>query len=208
MSNQNQTPSAPIESTPSGAAPRTQKLPGTKTDKRQENILLLLLVVIIAGGIFVLYRSGVIGGNAAEKPIETYIQAICSRDFDSFVSVMPEKIAADHAKDRDELGLDGAAYLSELYADYFSEFGENMSASLDFTGRSRPDAVYVQNFKQSYAELYGEEIDFSSVFELDADVTFSGEKSSSVIQLEFFVIKSHGTWYVVGADYKTESAEE
>lgn len=187
---------------------RPEKISGAKATKNQKNLLLILLILIVAGVVFILYRSGVIGGNASEKAVKTYVEAICSRDFDSYTSVMPEKIAADHISDRDERGLDGKEYMSELYSDYFSEFGDNMSAVIEFTGRSRPDAVYVDNFRQSYLELYGEEIDFSSVFEIDATVTFSGEKSKDNIELEFFVIKTHGKWCVVGADYKTKDANE
>ena len=120
---------------------------------------------------------------------------------------MPEKIAADHISDRDGLGLTGEEYMRRLYADYFAEFGDNMRAEITFGGKSRPNAVYVDNFKQSYLELYDEEIPISSVFEVDAAVRFSGEKSSDNIDLEFFVIKTKGDWKVVGADYKTEDAD-
>ena len=37
---------------------------------------------------------------------------------------------------------------------------------------------------------------------------FSGEKSSDTVELEFFVIKTSGKWCVVGADYKSEDAEQ
>lgn len=179
-----------------------------KSKKNQETVLLVLLVAVVIGVIFILYRSGVIGGNASRKPVENYIQAICDCDFDGYVSTMPKRIAQDHIDDRDELGLSGSEYLKKLYADYFDEFGENMTAEIEFTGRSRPDAVYVDNFRESYKELYGEEIDFSAVFEIDATVRFSGGKSSDGIDLEFFVIKTGGNWCVVGADYKTVEAED
>lgn len=179
-----------------------------KAKKRQENILLILLIIIVAGVLFVLYRSGVIGGGASEKPVETYLNAICSRDFDGFISTMPQKIAADHISDRDELGLDGSEYMSRLYADYFGEFGDDMSVKAEFTGRSRPDKVYIDNFRQSYLEIYGEEIRFSSVFEIDVSAVFSGSKSSSEVDLEFYVIKTSDGWKVVGADYPTNPAEE
>lgn len=186
---------------------RPQKSADPKAKKKQENFLLILIAVIIAAGIFILYRNGVIGGSASKAPVEKYLNAICERDFDAFIATMPEKIANDHISDRSSLGVSGEEYMRTLYSDYFDEFGDDMRVTVDFGDRSRPQAVYVDYFKQSYLDLYGEEITVSSVFEIDAVAHFAGSKSSDDIELEFFVIKTGGKWYVVGADYKTEDAE-
>lgn len=183
---------------------RPKKAVDPKAKKKQENFLLILIVIIIAGGIFILYRNGVIGGSAAKAPIENYLTAICERDFDAFVATMPEKIANDHISDRAELGLSGEEYMRDLYSDYFEEFGDDMRVTVDFGGRSRPQAMYVDSFKQSYLDLYGEEIRISSVLEIDATAHFYGSKSQADIELEFFVVKTGGKWYVVGVDYKVE----
>lgn len=186
---------------------QSSKFINAESRKKQERFLLILIVVIVAGILFVLYKNGVLSGNSGQKVIEDYLQSICSRQFDDYIGCMPEKIAADHIADRDEMGLGSVEYMSRLYSDYFDEFGEDMAViNVEFTGKSRPDAVYIDNFKQSYSELYGEEIKISSVFEIDADVTFSGSLKADVVQFEFFVAKTEGKWKVVGADYKTVDA--
>ena len=187
---------------------RPKKTTDKNAKKKQENFLLILIAVIIAAGVFILYRNGVIGGSASKKPVEKYLNAICERDFDAFIATMPERIAADHISDRADLGVSGEEYMRRLYGDYFDEFGEDMRVTVDFDGRSRPQALYVDNFKEMYLSLYGEEIRISSVFEIDVTAHFAGSKSRDDIELEFFVIKTGGKWYVVGADYKTEDAEE
>lgn len=183
---------------------RPKKAVDPKAKKKQENFLLILIVIIIAGGIFILYRNGVIGGSAAQKPVERYLTAICDCDFDAFVATMPEKIASDHISDRTELGLSGEEYMRDLYSDFFEEFGDDMRVTLDFNGRSRPQAMYVDSFKQSYLGLYGEEIRISSVLEIDVSAHFYGSKSEDNIELAFFVVKTGGKWCVVGVDYKVE----
>lgn len=187
---------------------RPKKAVDPKEKKKQENFLLILIVAIIAAGIFILYRNGVIGGSAGQAPVEKYLTAICDRDFDAFIETMPARIAGDHISDREELSLSGEEYMRRLYSDYFEEFGDDMTVTVEFTGKSRPQALYVDNFRQSYLSLYGEEINISSVFEIDATAHFAGSKSRDDIELEFFVIKTGGKWYVVGADYKTEDADE
>lgn len=186
---------------------RPKKAVDPKEKKKQESFLLILIIVIIAAGVLILYRNGVIGGSASKAPVEKYMNAICDRDFDAFISTMPERIARDHVSDRSALGVSGEEYMRTLYSDYFDEFGDDMRVTLEFGGRSRPQAVYVDNFKQNYLDIYGEEISISSVFEIDAVAHFAGSKSRDDIELEFFVIKTGGKWYVVGADYAVEDEE-
>ena len=186
---------------------RPKKAVDPKAKKKQENFLLILILIIVAGIVFMLYRNGVIGGSAAKAPIEKYLNAICDRDFDAFIGTMPEKIANDHISDREELGVSGEEYMRTLYSDYFDEFGDDMRVTVEFGDRSRPQAVYVDYFKQSYLGLYGEELQISSVLEIDAVAHFAGSKSRDDIELEFFVVKTDGKWYVVGVDYKAEDVE-
>ncbi len=186
----------------------SEKLPKQKISKeqaeKQKKILITLIILLLVGGIFVLYRNGVIGGGSSTRPVETYLNAIAGKDFEAYVSVMPPRIADDYRNEMAELGLDGEGYMRRLYDDYFTEFGENLSVSFEITDRSRPDKENVDNFKQSYLDLYGEEIRISSVFEVDVYAVFSGEKSTDGVELECFVIKSGGKWLMAGCDYKTE----
>lgn len=177
--------------------------------QKQQKALLILIILIIVGAVMILYRNGVIGGSASRAPVEKYFQAIAAKDFDSFTGSMPPKMAEyDHVAVRDDLGLSGEEYMRQLYGDYFTEFGDDMTITLEFTDRSRLEALYVDNFKESYREIYGEDISIRSSFEIDVTAHFSGSKSSDDIDLECFVIKSGGKWYIVGCDYKTVDADE
>ena len=187
---------------------RPKKALSTEQQQKQQRILIVLILIIVVGAVFILYRNGVIGGSSSKAPVERYLQAIAAKDFDSYVDTMPQKMADDYRKERSERGLSGEEYMAQLYSDYFNEFGNDMRVELEFTDRSRPDNRYVENFKSSYAYLYGEDIRISSVFEIDVAAYFSGSKSSDIINLECYVIKSGGKWYIVGCDYQTADAEE
>lgn len=185
---------------------KAQKKP--ESQKKQQQALLVLLIVVAVGVAIVLYNNGVLGGGSSRRPVEQYLNAIASRDFDSYIESMPPRMAEDYSAELSERGLSKEDYMRELYSDYFEEFGENMTVSLEFTDRSRPDAEYVDGFRTSYQRLYGEEIRFNSVFEIDVTARFSGENSADDINLECYVVKSGGKWYIVGCDYETVAAEE
>lgn len=195
-----------------GSGTVSEKVPKQKMTKeqaqKQQKALLVLIVIVIVGGIFILYRNGVIGGGASSRPVEKYLDAIAAKDFEAYVDVMPLKIAEDYRAEMAELGLTGEEYMRRLYDDYFTEFGENLTVSYEITDRSRPDNRYIDNFRQSYSEIYGEDIRISSVFEIDVTAVFSGEKSTDTVELECFVIKTDGKWAMAGCDYKTEDAAD
>lgn len=175
--------------------------------KQQRFLSILIVFVVIAAGV-ILYRNGIMGGGSERAPAEKYLNAIAARDFDSYVETMPPRIAQDYKSDLDESGLSKAEFMQELYSDYFEEFGDDMTVTLEFTKKSRVKAQYLDNFKESYRKLYGEDLRTSSAFEIDVSALFSGSKSKALIQLECFVCKVGGKWYVAGCDYKTEDADE
>lgn len=185
--------------------PHRQKSPAEQ--KQQRFLVILIIIVAVAAGV-ILYRNGVMGGGSERTPAEQYLYAIAARDFDSYVEVMPPRIAQDYKDDLSESGLSETDFMRELYSDYFDEFGEDMTVALEFNKKSRVKAQYLDLFKESYRELYGEELKTSSAFELDISALFSGSKSKTLIPLECFVVKVGGKWYVVGCDYKTEDANE
>lgn len=200
--NINETPNAEVKPE---LPPHRQK---SSAEQKQQRFLAILVVLIaIAAGI-ILYRNGVMGGGSERAPAEKYLNAIAARDFDSYVEVMPPRIAQDYENDLSESGLSKADFMQELYSDYFDEFGSDMTVTLEFTKKSRVKAQYLDSFKDSYRELYGEELKTSSAFEIDVSALFSGSKSKDLIQLECFVVKVGGKWYIAGCDYKTEDANE
>ena len=188
-----------------------QKLTKNKISKeqiqKQQRTLLIILVVAVVGIVFILFRNGIIGGSGGEAPVEKYLTAIADRDFESYVESMPPRIAEGYRSDLTEMGMTGEEYMTELYSDYIDEFGDDMTVDVTFNGRSALKAIYVDSFKDSYLEMYGETIGISSAFELDVTAHFSGSKSDDYIELDCFVIKSGGKWYIAGCEYETEEIE-
>ncbi len=191
-----------------GQSTKREKLPASKTDpekaKKQQTVLIILLILVAVGAVMILYRNGVFGGSAAQKPVEQYLGAIAAKDFDSYISSMPTLIAQEHLTDRDDLGLSGEEYMAELYGDYFDEFGDDMTVSLEFTGRSRLEKVYLDEFLRSYLEIYGEPISVKSYFEIDVTAHFAGSLSEDYVDLCCYVIKSGGKWYIAGCEYASD----
>ena len=196
---------------PENPSPKQTKLPEQKISpekqKQQGTVLAVLVILIAVGAAMILYRNGVIGGSASKRPVEEYLGAIASRDFDAYIGCMPSLMAGEYLTERDSLGLSGEEYMRELYSDYFAEFGDDMTVSLDFTGRSRIDSRYLENFSADWLEQFGEPIKISSAFEVDVTAHFAGSLSSDDIDLCCYVIKSGGRWCIAGCEYKTDVEE-
>lgn len=172
--------------------------------QKQQKVLIVLVLLVAVGAALILYRNGIIGGSAGKKPVEQYLKAIASCDFSSYIDAMPQRIAEEYIAECENSGLGSREYMKELYSDYFDEFGDDMSVELDFTDRSRIDSVYLDNFRQSYSELYGEEINISSAFEIDVTARFLGSVSQDDVKLLCYVIKTDGKWKIAGCEYETE----
>ncbi len=168
--------------------------------KKERKVLIVIIVLAAIAAAFILYRNGVFGGNY-RRPITNYFNAICERDFNAYIETMPLRMREDYAAERESLGYSEYEYLDELYSDLFSEFGEDMRIELEFLGRSRPDEEYIQSFESAYLQTYGETINTSSVYGVNVIAHFSGELSEADIELECFVLRLSGKWYMVGCDY-------
>lgn len=183
----------------SGARPISQA-------ERNKNVkaLVVLCILGLALVLFVLWRNGLIGSSKYEKVIENYFQSICERDFDKFTDCLPTRIALDHESDMTELGYDKTQYMSELYADYFAEFGDDMSVTLDIESSKAVDQANINYFLRSYFEVYGAELDYSGFISVNVTAVFSGKNSTDTILLECFLMKDGPDWFIVGCDYVTE----
>ncbi len=185
-------------------------IPKLSDEQRQKNkrafyIMCALGALLV---IFVLWRNGYLGGNKYESVIENYFVSICESDFDKYVSSQPERIANGHITGLETLGYEKEQYMSELYADYFAEFGADMSVTLEIGNSKAPETVVVNYFLRSYTEIYGEELEYTSFLEVPVTATFAGSVSKDVIEFDCFVMKSKGKWYIVGCDYATEEVTE
>ncbi|MBQ8623300.1 MAG: hypothetical protein IJ424_02850 [Oscillospiraceae bacterium] len=170
-----------------------------------------LIVLCVLGAlfvVFVLWRNGFIGAGKFESVAESYFESICERDFDKFVACQPEEIARSHRGDLEDSGLEKTEFMSVLYADFFEEFGEDMTVTVDIGSSKAVEQVYINYFLESYVEIYGVEPKYSSFLELDVSATFSGSNSTDTILLDCFMMKSQGKWYVVGCEYVTEEVTE
>lgn len=196
----NSTPAPEAENTPPH---RSKKVNAAEAQKKQQKFLIFLIIFVVAGAIFIFYRSGMVGGDSSRRPVEEYLNAIAAKDFESYIKVMPPRIASGYERDLSQSGLSAEDFMGQLYSDYFEEFGDDMTVTLEFNGRSRVESKYLDAFKESYSSIYGQDISISSAFEIDVSALFSGSKSRDLIQLECFVIKSGRHWYIAGCDYKT-----
>ncbi len=174
--------------------------------KKQQTVLLILLILVVAGVVFIFYRNGTIGGGSGEKPVEQYLQAIADKDFEAYTSAMLPLMAEDYRNDLEERGITPTEYMELLYSDYYGEFGDDLSIDIKITGRSRVDSEFVDMFKESYEDIYGEPPKLGRALEIDVAAYFSGSKSSDLIELECYAVKSGGEWYIAGCEYKTEDA--
>lgn len=187
------------------AAPVKKK--ASKNEKKLENILAVVIALAVVGVLVILYRNGVLGGGSSEKPVEQYLTAIAEKDFDGYVGSMLPKIGDEYRSEMESLGLDGKSYMQRLYKDYFEEFGDDMTVSLEFTDRSRPETKYVDSFLQEYNAQYNEVPKLRSVFQIDVTAHFSGSLSSDDVKLTCFSAKVGGKWYIVGCEYEVKEID-
>ncbi len=182
-----------------GRPPQTEK-----EKKNQRAFLIFLCVVAAAFVLFIFYRNGVFGSRVYEKPVAAYFEAICSKDFDSYIGIMPAEIAKDIAAEREELALGKEEYMRTLYADYFEEFGEDMSVTMYFGRASNVGEEYINNFADDYYEQYGVLPDADAFKQLETNVIFTGSNSTDSIDVVCFLMKDDLNWYMVGCDYKEQ----
>lgn len=172
----------------------------SQANAKDKKTLIFLLILVATGIIFIIYRNGLIGGGSYKEPIEQYFNAIIERDFDSYIKAMPPKMQEDYIAERNEMSLSGYDYLDKLYSDIFSQFGDTVQVELEFFGKSRPDEEYIRSFESSYQQAYGENINTKTVYGVLVVAHFRGDISAD-LELECFVLRHKGRWYVVGCDF-------
>ena len=120
---------------------------------------------------------------------------------------MLDNIGGEYIKERDSLGYSGYDYMDKLYRDLFEQFGEDMQISLTFNSRGKTEQEYVQSFADGYAQTYGENINTKTVYTVYVTARFSGDISTADVEMECYVIRQKGKWYIVGCDFAVEEAE-
>lgn len=175
--------------------------------KKDRGVLIFLIIIVLLAAGFIFYRSGLVGGGSYKKPVEQYFQGISRRDFDMYIGSMLDNIGGEYVKERDSLGYSGYEYMDKLYRDLFEQFGEDMTISLDFVSRSKTEQEYVQSFANGYAETYGETINTKTVYTVYVTASFSGDVSAADVDMECYVIRQKGKWYIAGCDFAVEDAE-
>ena len=174
--------------------------------KKDRSVLIFLIIIVLLAVGLILYRSGFVGGGSYKKPIEQYFQAISTRDFDMYVGSMLDNIGKEYVKERDGLTYSGYDYMNKLYRDLFEQFGEDMTISLTFNSRGKTEQEYVQSFADGYVETYGDTVNTKSVYTVNVTAHFSGSISSADVDMECFVLRHKGKWYIAGCDFATEEA--
>ncbi len=176
--------------------------------KSERNVLIFLIIIVLLAVGFILYRSGLVGGGSYKKPIEQYFEGICTRDFDLYTGSMLENIRNDYVSEKDELGYSGYDYMNTLYRDLFEQFGEDMTVSLEFISRNRPKDEFIRSFESEYLSIYGEAVNTKTVYTVNTIAHFSGDVSAADVELDCFVIRQKGKWYIIGCDFPVEEVEE
>lgn len=179
-----------------------------KERKSQRNMLVFLCILGALFILFILYRNGNIGSRAYLEPIERYFTAICDRDFDTYVSVMTPEVALDTIEERETLGYEKEQYIELLFADYFDEFGADMTVTFEWGTITVPDEELIDAFIRSYVDIYGAEPNAAAFKQVSALATFSGSTSTATIELECFLMRDTLTWYMVGCDYTPAEVAE
>ncbi len=182
---------------------RPNRPASTAAEKRNQKIMLIVLSVFgVIFVIFMLYRNGTLGGRVYEEPINTYFESICARDFEGFLSVMPKEIADDYRNECESLGMEGDAYLAQLYADYFAEFGDDMKMTINFGEGGPISGELIDKFAEDYMEQYGVYPNAKAFRKLEAQVSFYGSNDSESIDVVCYLMRTKFEWYMVGCDYK------
>lgn len=176
----------------------------SEQSKKDSKALIFLIIIVVAAVVFIFYRNGLIGGGSYKKPIEQYFKAISERDFNSYVGTMPRLMGQDYINEREELGYSEYEYLDLLYSDLFTQFGDDMTVELEYFGRQRPEAEIIKNFESAYLQSYGETINTDTVYGVSVVAHFNGEISAADVELECFVLRQGGKWYMVGCDFAVE----
>lgn len=172
--------------------------------KNQKRMLIFLCILGVAFVIFIFYRNGVFGGRVYEEQVTAYFNAICNKDFDSYISVMTDEVAKELVAEKDELGLEKEEYMATLFADYFEEFGDDMTVSIAFGKSDGVGSEYIDMFADDYFEEYGVYPQADAFKQLEAAVTFTGSNDVDVIMVRCYLMRDDIRWYMVGCDYLDE----
>lgn len=173
--------------------------PGSASKKASKSDLKLLLTIIAVMAVivcFILYRNGVIGGGSFKKPIEQYFTAICERDFESYVGSMLPEIQKEYSAERSSMGYSEYEYMEKLYSDFFEEFGDDLSITIEFNSNSRLEQPELGYFLTSYEEIYGSELKSSSILKAEITARFSGSESETDAEMTCCVVRLGRKWYV------------
>lgn len=160
------------------------------------NFLFTVIIAALAVAVFALWKSGAIFSNTREEVVTQYFKAIGDGDYDSFVKCFPKEIKADYEQDRITSGLDKKAYMQGLYNELYSEYGSDMKINATIMNEEKLDSDAYD--MTAYKAQYGTAPALDEVYEVVAEVVFSGNKGSENAVLCLYVAKSGGRWRIFG----------
>lgn len=174
--------------------------PESKADIILKRIFFIYLAAALLVYSFVMfYKSGSsIVRSGCKKPIENYFEAICDRDFDSYVESMPYEWRTDHQSQLINKNFTKYEYLDILYTDLFDTFGENMDIKLTFLSQKRNNYL-TTDLSRSFYEKYQRSIDIEDSCFVEVAAHFTGSKYSCKLYIDCTVIKLKGKWYIIDA---------
>lgn len=174
--------------------------PKRKADVLFGRVLIITLAfIMLVSSAFLYYRNGYLNGKSGcNKPIISYFEAICQRDFDSYIEAMPYELRTDHQVQLNTLGFDKYDYLDTLYTDLFDTFGEDMSIKLKFLS-VESDSYLTNNISRNFYEKYGYRSNIEDCCMVRLKAHFEGSLSSADKYINCTVVKLNGKWYIIDA---------
>lgn len=151
----------------------------SKADTFFGRMLIISFAFVVLVCSFVLfYKNGYFNGRGGcKKPIINYFEAICNRDFDSYVESMPYEWRTDYQSQLLNMNCSKYDYLDRLYSDIFDTFGENMDIKLTFLSEERSDSLTTWVYRDFY-EKYQRSIDIEDCRIVEVAAHFNGSDYS------------------------------
>lgn len=174
--------------------------PKSKVDNFFGRMLIISFVFAVLVYSFVLfYKNGYFNGSGGcKKPIINYFEAICERDFDSYIESMPYEWRTDYQVQLNTLGYNKYDYLDTLYSDLFDIFGKDMDIKLTFLSTTNSSSL-ATDISRDFYEKYRRSLNIEDCCVVKVMAHFEGNRYSIDQYIYCTVIKLKGRWYIIDA---------
>lgn len=177
-------------------------------DSKALKILTAAFCVLLVAAIvlFVLYKKEYIfKPEDKSEVISNYFQSINDRDFDAFLSCVPDEIEDQYKSEAEKMDIESGNEIEFLYSDFSDIYGDDFKFDITIGRESEVDSSTISDYEDQYKELYDSSINISEASSFAVEAKISGEKSESTVYYEVYVAKIGGHRYIVDAAVVTPS---